>query len=680
MPVSSSLANSPSIEKFDPNDLKKNKSGIPVDKSAPTITKISADNIIPTNDRQFISTEEKVFLGSMLDTISHKAKHVMYKELYDRDNDGIVDIAKKSLVADVVLWENVIGKPDVPTNVIDECAKQVHTHPNIDILDLIGIDHDENLTYKGRAFKLPENLMDKNNYDVDGDGVIDKALYADSTNWENILNKPIFYTPSPHTHKGADIIGNVDASSLNGVTADKFLTKNDKISIRQISDLDDLKISVKAIYGGNATSEYDGSVDNETRIVNRVDNPTSYTNVNPTLAIAEVAYESDTYRHKIGNGVIPWNGLPYEYNTPASIRFNRYARSFITDYYDYTNTVEVAPSLVNSTIQNTASTILYSGIVKGHNNCIIGVPYNATDVFYCDYNGNNVATFGMSLSSINQKGSGWFGGVAYKSYVYCAPYNNDKILKIDSHNRTIETLDNITLDNTMTGKYVNGVLSENGLIYFAPHNSKSILEINPAKEDSYKYYQDMDIFDIDSGYCDAVLNPIDSMIYFMPKKNNKIVQFDPISKNMKVVAIINDFGTNKFSKAVLAPNGLIYCIPGYGYDNLMIFDPNTYDVKYVSFETDAYDEFRDVVVAPNNRMYFIPSGAGSSKVIEYNLHNNMIAYAYTTVNLQDRWCGGALTLDGEIVCVPYTSTNILRMKLTLKSNLNNSVLSGYFHK
>lgn len=33
MPVSSSLANSPSIEKFDPNDLKKNKSGIPVDKS-----------------------------------------------------------------------------------------------------------------------------------------------------------------------------------------------------------------------------------------------------------------------------------------------------------------------------------------------------------------------------------------------------------------------------------------------------------------------------------------------------------------------------------------------------------------------------------------------------------------------------------------------------------------------
>lgn len=680
MPVTSTLANSPSIEKFDPDKLNNNTTGIPVDKSAPTITKVSADNVITTNDRQFISSEEKVFLGSMLDTITHKAQHVMYKELYDRDNDGLVDVAKKSLVADVVLWNNVLGRPEVPTTVIDECAKQVHTHDNIDILDKIGIDHDKNLTYDGRPFKLPETLMDKNDYDVDGDGVIDKALYADSTNWENILNKPIFYTPAPHTHKGSDINGNINATALNGVTADKFLTKNDKISIDQLSDLDRLKITVKSINGGNATSEYDGSVETETRITSRYDNGTTYSNVNPILGVAESAYESDTYRHKVGNGVIPWNGLPYEYNTPSSIRFNRYARSFISDYYDHTNTVEVAPSLVPTTIQNAASTIMYSGVVKGHNNCLIGVPYNATDVFYCDYNGNNVTSFGMNLSSINQKGAGWFGGIAYKNYVYCAPYNSNNVLKIDSHNRTVETIDNITLDTTMTAKFVNGVLSTNGLIYFAPHNNQSILEINPNSNDTYKYYQNSDVFDIDSGFCDIVLNPIDDMLYLIPKKNNKIVQFDPVSKNMKVVAVINNFGTNKFSKAVLAPNGLIYCIPAYGYDNLMVFDPNTYDVKYVSFETDAYDEFRDVVVAPNNRMYLIPAGAGSSKVIEYNLHNNQIAYAYTTINLQDRWCGGALTLEGDVVCIPYTSTNLLKLKLTLKSNLTNAILNGYFHK
>ena len=35
------------------------------------------------------------------------------------------------------------------------------------------------------------------------------------------------------------------------------------------------------------------------------------TAVNPVLLAGEVVYESDTRRHKIGDGVKAWNALPY---------------------------------------------------------------------------------------------------------------------------------------------------------------------------------------------------------------------------------------------------------------------------------------------------------------------------------------------------------------------------------
>lgn len=34
--------------------------------------------------------------------------------------------------------------------------------------------------------------------------------------------------------------------------------------------------------------------------------------LNPTLAIGEPGFEKDTYRLKIGDGITPWNELPYQ--------------------------------------------------------------------------------------------------------------------------------------------------------------------------------------------------------------------------------------------------------------------------------------------------------------------------------------------------------------------------------
>ena len=47
------------------------------------------------------------------------------------------------------------------------------------------------------------------------------------------------------------------------------------------------------------------------RIQLRRDVASNWAVVNPVLANGEMGYEMDTGRMKIGNGLTPWNGLPY---------------------------------------------------------------------------------------------------------------------------------------------------------------------------------------------------------------------------------------------------------------------------------------------------------------------------------------------------------------------------------
>lgn len=46
-----------------------------------------------------------------------------------------------------------------------------------------------------------------------------------------------------------------------------------------------------------------------------------WTSVNPVLALAEPGFEKDTYRLKIGDGITPWNSLPYLNNGDAALHY-----------------------------------------------------------------------------------------------------------------------------------------------------------------------------------------------------------------------------------------------------------------------------------------------------------------------------------------------------------------------
>ena len=47
-----------------------------------------------------------------------------------------------------------------------------------------------------------------------------------------------------------------------------------------------------------------------------------WTSVNPTLALGEPGYESDTGKFKVGDGTTAWTGLPYSSGPPGVVVYD----------------------------------------------------------------------------------------------------------------------------------------------------------------------------------------------------------------------------------------------------------------------------------------------------------------------------------------------------------------------
>lgn len=640
---------------------------------------ITAAQVICNNTYQFVTLAEKQALQNVIEIMGGSVKKTMFTSTYDKNEDGIVDLAETANVALSVSWDNIVGKPTISVADLNTVGTNSHTHSNKDILDLLNVNNNGYLTLNNKVPIDLSSFMLLSTYDLDNDGIIDKSNYALSSDWSGILNKPITYTPSAHTHTISEISGSINANTLNSLTSEDFLKKTDTITLSQISDIDDLDISILHINGGNSGSSFEHVLNNETQIQIRSDTKQYWNINNPILKKAEQAYESDTKRIKIGNGINTYNSIPYSYNTPESIRFEIASNKFINDYYDYTNKPEATAELISIDTLETGYTELYKNTIKASDGSYIGIPYMANNVLYVDSNIENILTFGSTeLEDLNSEGAGWVSGVAYKNYIYCAPYNAIKILVINTEDKIVDSIDYTGTDIYGIKKYTKGIYCPiNNRIYFAPYSSKAILEINP-EDNSINFIGDSSIFTNDQNCCDVVFNPIDEKLYFIPCYGNKILQFNPITRQLKEVITLRDNNILKFSSAVLAPNGLIYCIPSLGYDYLTVFDSNIYDVDYYDFETDAYDEFYPVV-CPDNKIYLIPSGATNEYIIRYNIETNEKETIYNITSSQDKWVGGVLTESGLITSLPSTTNKILRIDTKLANPIDSNVLK-YFSK
>jgi hypothetical protein len=59
--------------------------------------------------------------------------------------------------------------------------------------------------------------------------------------------------------------------------------------------------------------------------------------------------------------------------------------------------------------------------------------------------------------------------------IYCAPYNANHILKINTNDGTVETLDNVELPETGIGLWTSGARATDNHIYYMPYHAHLIM-------------------------------------------------------------------------------------------------------------------------------------------------------------------------------------------------------------
>lgn len=111
----------------------------------------------------------------------------MLKSIYDKNDNGIVDVAEK---ANSVEWENINNAPD-----LDEIGKVKSVNSKTGDVELKAIDikttngHTMEIELKNIKADLKNNML-KEVYDKNQNGKVDVAEIAESVDWENVKNKP----------------------------------------------------------------------------------------------------------------------------------------------------------------------------------------------------------------------------------------------------------------------------------------------------------------------------------------------------------------------------------------------------------------------------------------------------------------------------------------------------------
>jgi hypothetical protein len=172
---------------------------------------------------------------------------------------------------------------------------------------------------------------------------------------------------------------------------------------------------------------------------------------------------------------------------------------------------------------------------------------------------------------------------------------------------------------------------------------------------------------VSGNYCGGVLAP-NGIIYCMPASNTGTELMINTNGNgiSYCCSTINQLGLQNYKGAVLAPNGYIYTIPS-GTSNLLRTYPNPQSSGYftVTLTPGLSTQFyQGGVLAPNGIIYCIPTG--SSNILIINPITGLESCSYgtggpslTPALSTQFYRGGVLGPNGNIYCAPYLSSNIL---------------------
>jgi hypothetical protein len=194
-------------------------------------------------------------------------------------------------------------------------------------------------------------------------------------------------------------------------------------------------------------------------------------------------------------------------------------------------------------------------------------------------------------------------------------------------------------------------------------------------------------------YQGGVLAPND-LIYFVPGTTDKVLVLDPKTETYTYPSGLTGLGLPsglKWFGGIVAPNGKIYCIPDQPTTNsVLIIDPNgnTYDNKTITGITNLPNGphgWKSGVLHPNGKIYCVPYTSKSVLIID-PVGNTVDTTEITglgefneTTNVH-KWHSGVLSQNGKIYCIPLSdSPGVLILDPNSPvTGLTNSNPSTYF--
>jgi hypothetical protein len=204
----------------------------------------------------------------------------------------------------------------------------------------------------------------------------------------------------------------------------------------------------------------------------------------------------------------------------------------------------------------------WSSFVDGGDGFFYGIPYDARQVAKFNPLDKSLTEIGPDLG---ERGYKWRCGVrANTGSIYCAPYNsNQHILKINTNDGTVETLDNVELPETGDCLWSSGALATDNSIYYMPYCARRIMKLNPDNDtlssvggylggDKYSYQ-----------YVGTVVGN-DDYVYGIPDVATRFVKFDPT--NPDTTSSVGEEAEEEFmcEKGVLGGDGYIYTANQFG--------------------------------------------------------------------------------------------------------------------
>jgi hypothetical protein len=314
----------------------------------------------------------------------------------------------------------------------------------------------------------------------------------------------------------------------------------------------------------------------------------------------------------------------------------------------------------------------WSAFVDGGDGFLYGIPSSARRVVKFNLLDKSLTEIGPDLGDDGEK---WKCGVlANTGSIYCAPYCADHILKIDTIQGTVETLDDVEVPETGGELWQSGALATDNNIYYMPSSARRIMRLNPDN-DSLSSVGD----DLGEGlykYSGTVVGN-DDYVYGIPSHATRVIKFDPT--NPDTTSTVGEEADEWFrcGNGVLAIDGNIYAANWNG----QVLKVDTTSNNHTWIGDSIYYEgweagWGDPIVGVDKCIYWPPIFA--NRVLKFDPETQQLPWLVGDDLLGqgcEKWNGGALAPDGNIYCIPCNAIQILvidpfkEFSATLQTNM-----------